>query len=89
LGSSAEFGLDTVLEFASIYESTRCCGPKEKVDPIDPLERELDGEGKPGIENTPNGLEGGGVEVIVSKRTSSTWIKIVHIDKFNNSFLGL
>jgi hypothetical protein len=35
------------------------------VDPIDPLERELDGEGRRGIENNPKGLEGGGVEVIV------------------------
>lgn len=35
------------------------------MDPIDPLERELDGEGRRGIENTPNGFEGGGVEVIM------------------------
>jgi len=35
---------------------------------MDPLERELDGEGRRGIENTPKGLEGGGVEVIMRGR---------------------
>ena len=32
---------------------------------MDPLERELDGEGRRGIENNPKGFEAGGVEVIV------------------------
>ncbi len=66
LGSKAELGLDIVLELPPIYESTRCCGPKENVEPIEARERELDGEGRRGIGNpSAKGFEGGGVEAIV------------------------
>lgn len=67
LGSKAELGLDIVLEFASRYESTKCCGPKEKVEPIDARERELDGEGRRGIGRpSPKGFGSGGVEAIAA-----------------------
>jgi hypothetical protein len=67
-GSSAnEFGPETVLEFASRYESTRCCGPKENEDPIDPRWRETVGDGRWGMPGMVYCPSGGGVEVIGAK----------------------
>ena len=45
-------GLDAMLRFAPVSESTSDCGPKEKVEPIECRGRELDGEGKFGTDGT-------------------------------------
>ena len=64
-GSSAELRFEIVLELASRYKSTRCWGPKENVEPIDPRCLELDDEGREGIGGIAKRLDGGGVEVMV------------------------
>jgi len=81
-----------VLEFASIYESTRCCGPNENVDPIDARERELDGDGRRGIGKGPNGLGAGGVEVIVRHSVFGTRVgdqQQINLDAWIRQFSSL
>jgi hypothetical protein len=48
-----------VLEFASMKEFTRDCGPKEKDEPIEPRYLKPDGEGRLGIDGSLCWFEGG------------------------------
>jgi len=66
-----------VLEFASMYESTRFWGPKENVDPMELRERccEPDGEGSRGG-GIENGWFGGGVDAILQEERSAGWRRV-------------
>lgn len=66
-----------MLEFASRYESTRCCGPKENEDPIDPRWRESIGDGRWGMPGMVYCPSGGGVEGICA---STTVIDVGEVD---------